>query len=232
MSTIFTLVDCSNVISCNYYPPIFLEPNCNYGLGLIAFYSYNTIQNVNSKNNKLYFKKTDGTEGIIEVPPGAYEISEIANVLEKKMKEYGASFILKDNLNTLKCEILSDVIIDFTKKYSIGSLLGFSSTIIPENILTESNVQVKIHKVNNIRLECNLINNAYINEKEMHTIFEFGLNVEPGYKIIYEPTHIIYMPINKWIIDNITIRVVDQDGDLVDFNNEQIVVRLELKKLE
>lgn len=108
-----------------HFPPIFLDTNCNYGLELIAFYSYSTIQNVHSFNNKLHFKKFDGSTDKVVVPPGAYVITEIAIILEREMINKGLTFRLQENLNTFKCEILSDVELDFTHKESIGKLLGF-----------------------------------------------------------------------------------------------------------
>lgn len=231
MSLTFTLVGTSNILSCTYFPPIHLSSS-EYGLGLIGFYTYNSIQNVHKGNNKFYVGK-DGKIKILEIPPGAYEITEIESYIRKEiianLGEYNIS--ISANLNTFKCEIKADLLIDFTKEDSIRSLLGFSSKILEPNKVNVSDHSINIHKVTNIRVECNITSGAYNNQAEKHTIFEFAVNVEPGFKVIQEPSHVIYLPVNTKVIDNISLNIVDQDGDPVDFNNEKVVIRLELKKL-
>ena len=82
-----------------------------------------------------------------------------------------------------------------------------------------------------MRIDCSIIDGSYVNGQKVYAIHEFFPAVAPGYKIIEIPKEIIYLPIRSNVIDNIQIRIVDQDGDLVDFRGETITVRLHLKSL-
>lgn len=231
MSQTFTLTGVGNVLSATYFPPIDLDRNYQYGLGLVGFYGCNSIRNIFEGNNKFYYT-VDGVFKEITIPSGAYEVEEINRVLQKRINEPSNSmnFTLRPNNNTLKCEIKTVYDIDFTKSDSIGRMLGFSPKLYKGGGVHESDLDVQIVNATNIDVECNLTGGAYRNSVLSHTIFEFNVHVEPGYKLVKEPATIIYLPVLAHQIDNITLRLVDQDGQLVDFGEEKVTIRLELKK--
>lgn len=243
MSRTFTLIGCNNVLSNDFYPPIELDVNSSYGIGLIGFYSYNSIFNVDEKNNKIVLKNPSVVSVTIQIPPGSYEIDEINSAIQKEIKNnidhnpnqnIDAIFCLRANNNTLKCELRSIYDIDFTRSDTLNELLGFENVILEANKIHQSSLPVNIMKVRLIRINCNLISGAYINGKEDHTLFEFDIDVEPGYKLTKEPQNVIYMsvkPDGRQFIHNITVRILDELGCPVNFRGEQIIVRLELKQL-
>lgn len=240
MSYTATLTGYTSVLSTDIYPPIPLNKNKRYGLGLIGFYSYNSIFNVDESNNSfIYTTKPRNTPSRIRIPPGTYEIDEIYRTLFKLMKidtEEDAEkiFILRANNNTLKCEIWSKYEINFIEEGTIGRLLGFEAVVLAPNKNHESTLPVDIMKVRMIRVDCNIISGAYLNADESHTLYEFDIDVEPGYKITREPANIIYLPIipeGRQFIDNITLRILDDNGSLINFRGEKIIVKLQLKQL-
>ena len=70
-----------------------------------------------------------------------------------------------------------------------------------------------------------------MNGEKVHTIHEFFPAVPPGFKIIEIPSQVIYLPIAVKSINNIQIRILDQDSNLVNFRREIITIRLHIKSI-
>ena len=108
-------------------------------------------------------------------------------------------------------------------------MLGFQLRVLSANKLHTSDLPVAILNVNALRVESNITTGAYINNRKLHTIHEFFPTVPPGYKIVEVPSHVIYLPIAVKTIHRLQLRIVDQDGDLVNFRGETITIRLHIK---
>lgn len=236
-SCTLTLTGKSHELSYDFLEPLDLTDD-NYDIGLINFHTYNSIPNVDEANNKFYY---DGKT--VTLPVGSYEIDDINKYLRvvlgdphsedihlvKRTTEENL-FTLRANNNTLKCELISSCEIDFTPGDSIGALLGFAKKKLKPHELHVSDHTVNIVKVNSIQIECNIATGAYRNDKLVHTLHEFFPSVPPGYKIIEVPRNIIYLPVNVRTVNNVSLKICDQDGDFVNFRDEIITVRLHLRK--
>ncbi len=223
-SITLTLSGQSSVLEAQYFPPLELSSNKNYVLGLIEFLTFYSIPNVDESNNKFYVG-----EQKITLPTGSYEIEDIEKFLKEKLAESGTTFELKPNNNTLCSVIKCSKIVNFIPKNSIGPLLGFTTRKLKADIEHTSDLPVRILKVNSLRIECNITTGAYINGESVHTIHQFFPAVPPGYKIIEAPAHVIYLPVSVNTIDYIQLRILDQDGDIVNFRGETITIRLHIK---
>ena len=225
MSLTLTLSGRSSILTENYFPALDFSDG-EYELGLTNFETYNSIQNVDSTNNKFYF---DFDDKIITIPEGSYEIKAISRYLKAAIlhrqvaidgetsandeyiydnedhKENERSIILRANENTMKSEIKCAFQINFSKPNNIGPLLGFStSRILQPNKWYASDNQVNIMSVNIICVECNITTGAYYNDKPVHTIYKFSANVPPGYKLSKIPKKIIYLPVIARSVTDIT----------------------------
>lgn len=234
MSFTLTLSGNSSELSAEYYPP--LELNGNYECGLINFESYHSIPNVDFFNNMLHIG-----EDIIEIPLGTYELDAINKYVNDYLynkhgnKIYKAPAVrpkidIKANNNTLKSEVKSTHTVYFDKPNSIGSLLGFTKRTLAPNKWHFSDLPVNIMKVNVIRILTNITTGAYMNNNLVHTLHEFFPTVPSGYKINETPKNVIYLPVNVRRVTSISIKIVDQDNQLINFRGETISVRLHLRK--
>lgn len=245
-------------LSADIYPPIILDSTKTYVLGLIDLVAWNVIPNVDKTNNKFYIGNETITlpegsyeisdienhirNGLKEIQDEAKEREYIANTLKSqttntisKMKEKDIqkkiNLSMKANLNTMHFEIKSNKIIHFEKPNSIAPLLGFEKKKLPPNELHLSKSPVNISNITAICVDCNLITNSYRNNNQCHIIHVFYPNVGRGYRIIEKVSNIIYLPINTNYIDTINVKIVDQNGNLINFKKELIAVRLHLKEL-
>lgn len=190
---------------------------------------------VNSENNKFYIEELKIEEDsfhskTITLPVGCYEIEDIEKFLSSKLDTI--KFHLHVNKNTLKCEIICSEDLDFRENDSIGSLLGYSKQVLIRNQLHISDKIVDIIRVNILRVECDIVTGSYINNKPSHVLYSFFPSVENGFKIVHTPQNVLYLPITaRESIDEISIRIVDQNNQLANFRGERINVKINIKKL-
>lgn len=62
-------------------------------------------------------------------------------------------------------------------------------------------------KIRVIRVDYNITSGVYVNGTEAHTLYDFDVDVELGFKLTKDSQNIIYMPIRphgRELIDNIT----------------------------
>lgn len=189
------------------------------------------IQSPLIQNKPENIIETTPQEGhVFRVPEGSYEALDILVYLKAQLRSKGFSFEYEINRNTLKTKIKCSEAI-FLSSQSVLKVFGFENQITSANEWIESENTVQISKINVLRVECNIVSGAYINGKLCHAIYEFASNkVDVGYKIIEQPTNIIYLPVVPRRISNIQIYVVDQDGNLVDFRGETVTCRIHIKR--
>lgn len=223
-SFILTLSGNSSILEAEYFPPIELSSSKQYVLGLVELLTFNAIPNIDSGNNKFYIGNK-----IIVLPTGSYEIGDIDEFIQRELTGTDIKLTLRANNNTLCAEIESNKEIDFTYKDSIGDLLGFTPRILKPSINHSSDSTVKILKLNVVRVESNITCGAFLNDQQVHTIYSFFPSVPPGFKIIEKPSTIIYLPVTVSSIQQLQLRIVDQDDRLVNFRDETITVRLHIK---
>lgn len=221
-----------SIISADYFPPIILDGS--YEFGFVELQSFNSIPNIDETNNTFHYG-----DDFVKLSTGSYEIDDLNKAIQSLIieKENNSNNIgdentfisIIPNYNTLKCSLKCTKVVNFHKNNSIGSILGFTKRKLAPGIKHESDTPVNILKVNSIRIECNITTNAFINNERVHTIHEFFPNVAPGYKIIEIPNSIIYLPVTIQSIASLTLKIVDQNGDLVNFRGEKILIRLHLR---
>lgn len=233
MSLTFTLTGRSSILSHNFNPPIYLEDDLEYEIGLANFDTFNSIPNIDSTNNVFaWWSDDDKRENKIIVPEGSYELRDIIDIISELIleKDPSAQIDIVPNEHTVKVSITTNRRINFDVKGTIGSVLGFKKKILNANATHISDDEVKILTINTICIDCNLAMGSFLNDRPVHIIHQFFPSVPSNYKIIESPLNIIYYPLTVKTISTITIKVIDQSGKLLDFRNEEVTVRLHLRR--
>lgn len=220
----FTLSITGNSSTLITYHSPALQLDGEYECGLLYMSTFNSIPNIDHRNNKFHY----GDNEVIEIPDGSYELQDIEDYLKKHIQ--GCTFTLTCNNNTLKTSILCTKNVYFDKESSIGRLLGFGTESIEANILTESPYPVSILSTTIVRIECDIVSGSFVNGKPSHIIHELILSVPPGYKVIETPRNVIYFPVTQNSLSSITIRILDACNNLVNLRGEEIQIYLHLRK--
>lgn len=208
---------------CTYYPNT-LQLYGHYECALLHFSTFNSIPNIDKTNNKLYY----GSNEVLEIPEGTYELQDISDYLKSEIKD--CLIKVQCNNNTLKTLIYCTKDINFTKEGTFRRLLGFNKQILKANKWHVSELPVNILPTTVIRIECDIVSGSYINGKPSHIVHEFALNVPPGYRIIEIPRNAIYFPINQNNISCIHVRLLDINNRLINLRGEEVQLYLHLRR--
>lgn len=230
-STTISLSGNTSALRASFCPDIELDSKYSYYCSLLSLHTYQSIPNINEKNNKLHFFVIENEPCVqITIPIGSYEIRHLIPLIKKLASNYNVSLEIEASENTMMCSIKSNVYIDFSQSNSIGSVFGFEKRVLEPQIMHSGDNVVNIQSVNNIRIDCDLISGSFHNGKPSHTIYEFSPDVKIGRKINEKPQHLIYLPVIKRRINEVNITFTDQNGDLIDFRGETISCQLHIKK--
>uniref|UniRef100_A0A0K8SLV7 Uncharacterized protein n=1 Tax=Lygus hesperus TaxID=30085 RepID=A0A0K8SLV7_LYGHE len=172
------------------------------------------------------------TGTMYKIPTGTYELSDLRKVIITELKKMDIDFDMQVNLNTQRCGIKCSKIIDFQHTDSFSTLLGFSpSDKMPSNTWNWSNQIVHVFSVMNIGVSVSCCQGDYRNGEPSHVIYQFTPNVAPGYRMSENPDSVTYHSVlNSDKLEEITVKVIDQDGKLIDFGGEAISIRLHFKQ--
>lgn len=231
-SITFTLSGNTNILKASYYPPLELDSNEQYGLGLIGFYTYNSINNITDSINKIYFLEDNNNNEIkIKIPKGAYTVKKLSDYIDSKLPEPNNFKMIIDE-PTQRLEIhLGKYKINVKKDCIANKLFQLAEGQTKNNIIIIKNKIIDILSPKILRISCNITGGSYLNEAYNHCIHEFGVKEPIGYPINEIPYNICHLPVIVSLIKEIHIFITDHHNNLVDFNGEKILVRLELKKL-
>ena len=160
-------------------------------LGLTRLLFYNSVFNVNRRNNQFLYDtqgETWSDTRILVVIPGAYELIEIA---ELKKEETNGNVIKEPNKNTMKnlMEIKQGAI-NFDIENSIAPLLGLKKIVYKKGKNTSQKI-VDILRFSTVNIPCNVMSGVKNNGNNTDILYTFTLTQPPGYLINIIPTNIL-----------------------------------------
>ena len=166
----------------------------------------------------------------IYLTPGVYELVDINNAIEQKINEsdYDFKFDLIPDTISMKSVSTTSNNIQFNSK--LNTVLGFTHTVYPPGTHT-SEKPVMITTTDKVHLKCDCVDGSIVNGIREQILFSFNLSAPPGYKIIKEPTTVLYKSINKTRLDTIQFFLEDSNHDSVDFNGETLTFTIQIIKI-
>lgn len=222
---VFHLTGETSEFTCQIFPP--LKVSSNAVLGLTHFQVYNSIPNVDDNNCNFKYKTFEGIWKNINIETGTYELADIEDVLKEELGENSVSII--PNPNTLKCVFWCKNRVDFTTSNTIGTLFGMPHEEIEPEKITVSKELLKISRINTINVEVNIVSGSFNNGVPSNCVYKCFITTPPGFRIVDSPMNITYLPITVEEIDNISIKLTDEDRNLINFRGEEISIELHLK---
>ena len=166
----------------------------------------------------------------IYLTPGVYELVDINNAIKQKINEndYDFNFDLIPDTISMKSVLTNSNNIQFNSK--LNTVLGFTHTVYPPGTHT-SEKPVMITTTDKVHLKCDCVDGSIVNGIREQILFSFNLSASPGYKIIKEPTTVLYKSINKTRLDTIQFFLEDSNHDSVDFNGETLTFTIQIIKI-
>ncbi len=236
-------------VHTRYNPPLeFYEKNhASYEIGLLRLETYYSFPNIDASNNSFRISLNGGQRWIpIVIPVGCYDIVSINSFLQRELASYERKeegeqnkevkekhIALVANPNTLKCvlNILDRLtVVDFNVENSLRSVLGFTGDTYRGPKRFESESIVNILNVNTILVHCDVIGSSRINGVAAPVIYNFFPDVSPGEKIVFQPKHLIYMPLTMSVIPSMTCWLTDQDHRRIDLRGEELTLTFHVRK--
>ena len=223
-----------------FNPPIQLDKKKRYEIALVNLETYYSFPNIDSTNNYFRYSPDGGTTWFeIYIPEGSYDISDINNTIQQKMRQnghYDASndeyyITISANSNTHKAILLleNNYQVDFRQPNSVSKVLGFSNVIYTLEYHESENV-VNILSINTILVNIDIISGSYVNGVSQNTIYSFFPDVSPGYKIVETPVNLVYLPVTLDTIHSIETTLTDQNSTLLNLRNETLTIRFHIRE--
>lgn len=256
MSYLFSFTDTSSILATDITPPLILDKNKDYSVGLLYFTGTNSLDNVTINNNILHivFKDTLLYINYIELTPGMYEFNQLCEAIRKAIYNL-VKQIRPDNTKLLQAALNIKFEVDpitqlctisskpflflFPPFRSLGKILGFeTSTLTAQDydkpgVFDQTGTEV-LHMVTTsaIHISCNLVESAYINGKLTHLLYSLPLTEGYGFMFTQTPKDIIYLPITSRLINRIELEIRNQNGILLDFKQDQLTIFLHIKEMK
>ena len=238
-SFLLTFTGNKSIFTVNFNTPLKLLPGRKYEAALQTFTTSNYQLNITEENYKFIYTY-DNLYNTITFGKGAYEINAIKEEIIRVMKE-NKHWDEKDpplniliNLSEIGTIIeikKENVKIDFTKPNTFREILGFNARILSKGYNKSDNT-AQITSSTLILIKCSIIEGSFHNGKENNILYAIPSYLVPvGYKINIIPPTMIYLPVNKNIIKDITFEICDDNFKLLDFKDENMGICIHIRQV-
>ena len=127
--------------------------------------------------------------------------------------------------------------VDFSVAHNLHKIFGFREQVYSQGTHS-SPVRPQIIDFHMILVKTNLISGGYVSStesdvmKQNNVVFSLPtFTVPTGAKLVERPQTLTWLPVIQSSIQRIQIKVIDENGNLIDFGNEEISIVLVIKQI-
>ena len=166
----------------------------------------------------------------IQLVPGAYELVDINNAIKQKLfdSDFDFKFNIEADTISMKSVLTTSNPIHFNSE--LNEVLGVTQGDYPSGTHT-SEKPVMITTTDKVHLKCDCVDGSIVKGMRGQILFSSNLSAPPGYKIIKEPTTVVYKLINKTRLDTIQFFLEDSNRNPVDFNEETLTFTIQIIRI-
>jgi hypothetical protein len=236
---------------CTVEPEAHYKENVTHFVYLKSFTGWSYFPNLDTSNNKFIYSNPAGAKKEITFQTGSYQIEDYNNMVYINMLLNGDKGIPDNKLKRFKAEIKDDpndehaisifpyiptsrIMIRIKQGYKVHfekstwfKELGFKENAILEHGLHTAPNRADLMKTLKVRIECDICNGFKINRsnksvaRSSNVLYEFPNNTATGDSISINPNPVIYTTLLRKRFSEITLKFVDDDGKLVNFQGEE-----------
>ena len=171
----------------------------------------------------------------IQLTPGAYSLVDINASVKQIITDTKSALLYSDFKFNIKPDAISTKSVLTTSNpihfnSELNKVLGFTQSDYPSGTHT-SGKPVMIKTTDKVHLKCDCVDGSIVNGIREQILFSFNLSAPPGYKIIKEPTTVLYKLINKTRLNTIQFFLEDSNHNRVDFNGETLTFTIQIIKI-
>lgn len=228
-------------ITLSFSPPLRIAGNWSMALeSMTLWYSYYNISSDYGNQTFRYFNGSTWKDIIIA--PGLYPIEDLNDYLQSQMLANGDYTVvagvntfhitISANFNTFKCLVSVDS--SYEVDFSVGNLyqlLGFTQIIVNTTQEGVNNVNIT-NGVDRLLVHCDIVTGSYKGGSSSDVLYSFAVDGRPSSLIQINPNNPIYLPINQTgFLYKMRLKITDQQGRRVNFNNETITYSLYFQQI-
>ena len=163
----------------------------------------------------------------MQLVPGAYELVDLNAYVKQIITDSDFKINIQADTISMKSVLTTSNPIHFNSE--LNKVLGFTNKGYKAG--THTSEKPVITTTDKVHLKCDCVDGSIVNGIREQILFSFNLSAPPGYKIIKEPTTVLYKLINKTRLDAIQFFLEDSNHNPVDFNGETLTFTIQIIKI-
>ena len=212
----------------------------HYQVALLSYSLYYSWYNVSSVLGNNIFRYNNGTtDKTITITDGQYGVSDLNSFIKSAITSLGddpTQITIAGNFNSLKVDItiLGSYTVTFDGITGLGKILGFGEGIIVAGVNSSTSQPNISNSVDAVQIKTSLVQAAssLINDVQSTAIYQFVPKSGPGTNLSGEISSPIYLPMsNLGTIHSAGFQICDNNGNLLDLNNESVSLVFHIKEV-